>query len=146
MNSIFWFFLGIILIISEIFIPGMIIIFFGLSALIISLLVYFGILLSIPSQFFSWAIISLFLVILLRRFFKNLFPSLEIKQNVKDNLIEKTAIVIEEINPLQGSGRVEVLGTTWKAFSLTGEIIPVGEKVLIKEQKDFMLYVTLLDS
>lgn len=141
MNSIFWYLLGIVLIISEIIIPGLIVIFFGISAIIIGFLTSVGILTQISYQFISWAIGSIILVLLLRKFFKTFLPSLEVKQEVKDTLIGKSGIVIEEINPLQGTGRIEAEGTNWKAISLNGETILVGKKVIIEKQQDLTLYV-----
>lgn len=141
MNSIFWYILGIILIVSEIFIPGLVVIFFGISAILIGLLTSFGILTQISYQFIGWGICSIILVLLLRKFFKSFFPSLEIKQKVKDTLVGKSGVVIEEINPLQGTGRIEAEGTNWKAISLNGETILVGKKVIIEKQQDLTLYV-----
>ncbi|MFN3603142.1 MAG: NfeD family protein [Leptonema sp. (in: bacteria)] len=141
MNSTFWYILGILLIVSEIFLPGMIVIFFGISAIFVGILSSLLLLTSISSQFLSWAIFSILLIVFLRGFFKKMFPSLEIKQQVKDTLVGKSAIVIEEINPLKGTGRVELGGTTWKAISINGEIISINKKVLVENQENLTLFV-----
>ncbi|GIX41015.1 MAG: hypothetical protein KatS3mg129_0748 [Leptospiraceae bacterium] len=141
MNVIFWVLLGFILSLLEIFIPGMIIIFFGISSFIMAILVYFGFISNLIYQFFYWSIISILLVLLLRRFVIKYFPSLEKNEFSKDSLEGQKGIVIEEVNPYTGKGRVKVSGTYWKAISSLGTIIPVGKEIIVEKQDGLLLYV-----
>lgn len=59
-----------------------------------------------------------------------------------EGLIGDTAIVLESLSP---SGSVRLQGEIWRAESLSG-IIGVGEKVRVKEMKNFTLYVEPIDN
>ncbi len=145
MSSLFWLILGITLILLEIIIPGFVIIFFGFSAIIISLLVYTGLVTNILYQFFYWSIISILLVFLLRKIVVKFVPSLEKNEYSKDTLVGMIASVIEEINPQSGTGKVKIAGTYWKAISMDGSIIEINRKVIVEKQDNLLLYVKLLE-
>lgn len=48
-----------------------------------------------------------------------------------DRVIGKEAIVLSEIDPMEGCGTVKVLGQVWSAVSLNDNIIPAGAKVRV---------------
>lgn len=48
-----------------------------------------------------------------------------------DRVIGKEAIVLTEIDPVEGCGTVKVLGQVWSAVSLNDNIIPAGAKVRV---------------
>jgi len=49
-----------------------------------------------------------------------------------DRVIGATAVVTEEVDNLQGAGRVSVMGNSWAARSeKSGETIPMGETVKV---------------
>jgi membrane protein implicated in regulation of membrane protease activity len=50
-----------------------------------------------------------------------------------DALIEKTAVVLIEINNLEAVGQVKVNGQIWSAKNMTDHIIPEGSLVIVKE-------------
>ena len=60
--------------------------------------------------------------------------------------IGKTANVIEEINPLKGTGRVRLNGVDWIAVSADGSIIPKDSTVIVSEVKGTKLIVALNDT
>ncbi|PCH45309.1 MAG: hypothetical protein COC23_08100 [Hyphomicrobiales bacterium] len=64
---------GVILIFLEVVVPGGIIVFLGLSAGLISALVYFEIVTSIVTAITIWFIVSLFFMLGLRSFFMKYF-------------------------------------------------------------------------
>lgn len=58
--------------------------------------------------------------------------------------IGKTAVVIEEINQDNGTGRVTLSGVDWSAAALSGdEIIPVGSIVRVEKVQGTKLVVSL---
>jgi len=144
MNGFFWLILGLILSFLEIFIPGMVIIFFGISAFFISLFVYLGFVNNIFYQFFLWSLISLLQILLLRNFVLKFFPSHERNEFTKDNLEGKKGIVIEEINPYKGTGKIKISGSYWKATSSMGTIIPIEKEVFVEKQDGLLLYVKVI--
>jgi membrane protein implicated in regulation of membrane protease activity len=141
MNELFWLIFGIILILIELFIPGLIVIFFGVSAILMAGLIYLGFITNIFYQFFLWSILSIILVLTLRKITIKFYPSLEKYQFSKDSLERKKGIVVEEINPHVGSGRVKISGSYWKAISDDGTIIPVGKEIIVVRQNGLLLYV-----
>jgi membrane-bound serine protease (ClpP class) len=57
-----------------------------------------------------------------------------------DSLIGRTGVVTAELTP---EGEVRVEGIIWRAVSISGERIPAGKEVVIKEVRGLRLYVTL---
>ncbi len=55
--------------------------------------------------------------------------------------IGKIATVIQEINNHTDAGRVHLEGLDWSARSEDGEVIPVGERVLVKDISGVKLIV-----
>ncbi|MBE6853972.1 MAG: NfeD family protein [Ruminococcus sp.] len=50
-----------------------------------------------------------------------------------DRDIGETAVVIEEINSAQNTGRVKLKGVDWSALSIDGSVISEGETVIIRK-------------
>jgi len=144
MNELFWLILGITLIFLEFFIPGLIVIFFGVSAILMAVLIYLGFITNIFYQFFLWSILSIIFVLTLRRITIKFYPSSEKYQFSKDSLERKKGIIVEEINPHVGSGRVKISGSYWKAISDDGTIIPVGKEIIVVRQDGLLLYVKVI--
>lgn len=59
-----------------------------------------------------------------------------------DSLVGRTGIVTTELSP---EGEVRVEGIIWRAVSASGERIPTGKEVVIKEVRGLRLYVSLKD-
>ena len=65
--------------------------------------------------------------------------------NLKTNaysIIEKTAIVTQDINSIDGTGQVKVDGEIWSAIGENSSNIPKGTKVKILEIKGVKVIVT----
>ncbi len=60
--------------------------------------------------------------------------------------VGKSATVIEEINPQNGTGRVRLNGVDWIAVSSDGNIIPKDSVVIVSEVKGAKLIVSLKDT
>lgn len=131
-----WFALGVIFIISELFIPGFTIFFFGCGAMLTAFaaLIYPPVADSYVLQLIIWISSSVLSLVFLRKKFSNTFTG-KIHKNQTDSFIGEKAIVIDEIG--EGTpGRISIRGTTWKAESINGEKIYVKDKVLIIKRKE----------
>ncbi len=109
---------GVVFIVSEFIIPGAVVIFLGLSAIIVGLLRYLGIVDSLVHSITWWFIISLALIILLRGVAQRFVGGEKEKSNTDEDVdaIGEVVVVVENIS--SGSeGRVEFRGTTWGAIS-----------------------------
>ena len=120
LTEIFWYWLvfGVILIVLESVVPGAILSFLGIAALMIGGGYYSGVLSSVVSGFICWFIISLVLVFFLRSFVLRFMPSNSRYQPVDEdgNAKGSWAEVVEEIRPGR-PGRIRFRGTTWEAHA-----------------------------
>jgi hypothetical protein len=126
-----WIILGLILVASEIFIPLFIVLWFGLSAVVVGL-VDLGFETSFMSELFLWIVLSLIFLTLWFTFFKDKTIT---KSGQSDFTLDTKGVVIQKISP-SNKGKVQfaspVLGDReWPASS--DEIIETGESVQIVE-------------
>lgn len=140
--EVLWTILGIIFIFSEFFIPGLVIAFFGVGALITALTTWLGITASLELQIVVFIVSSILLLLFLRRYMKNTFTgkSNTETENLNFNLeIGKIVPVIEYIQPGEVGGRVRYQGTNWLARS--SEPVAPGESVKIVGCENITLIV-----
>jgi membrane protein implicated in regulation of membrane protease activity len=137
--ELIWFFVGLILFLAELVLPGFVIFFFGVGAWVtalICLIAHPG----INIQFVIFGITSVLSLAALRRIIqKKFFYSKEgLSEGVEDEFTGKEAKALSNFG-LDRQGKVEFKGTTWKAESLTQ--ITEGQIVIIKEKLSFKLIV-----
>lgn len=131
---VIWFIVGLILILLEFGIPGLITLFFGFAAWIIAILCLF-IDMSIDMQLIIFIIISIVSLVFLRKHFKKLFEGKMDKSEFGPDELEEfighKAEVIKEITP-NHTGKVEFHGTLWNAESdvkiVKSEVVEIIEK------------------
>ena len=112
----YWLIGGGILIALEFIVPGAILSFLGIAALMIGGGYHYGVFSSVTSGFICWFIVSIVLVLFLRGFVLRFMPSDCRYQPVDedDNAKGSWAEVLEEIRPGR-PGRIRFRGTTWQA-------------------------------
>ncbi|MDD2235618.1 MAG: NfeD family protein [Kiritimatiellae bacterium] len=137
-----WAIVGILLLLAELGIPGLIIFFFGLGALLTSV-VLFVVPLGLNQQLVLFLVSSLLMLVGLRRWLKNVFTGfIANKQNLEVNadgdFTGKTVVVLEAIAPGR-DGKVELNGTDWRAAS--DESLAPGERVTVTRQDNLTLFV-----
>jgi membrane protein implicated in regulation of membrane protease activity len=142
--ELLWFLIGLVLIILEFGIPGVITIFFGIGAWLVSLLcLLFNIPLNL--QIIVFIIGSIIPLILLRKWFKQLLEGRSavgpVDLDELEEFLGKKVVVTEEITP-ERRGRVEFRGSTWKAEAY--ETIAVGTTVEIVDKNNITLIVKSL--
>ncbi len=140
-SALYWLVAGLALMVLEVVIPGLIVIFFGLGALIVAALTVFGLIQSLTAQLLIWVITSLLLVLLLRRQTAKIFPALEKREDSPDDLVNETGITLGVVDGKSEAGRVRVQGTTWKALSHTGETIEPDTAVRVVRRDNLTLYI-----
>lgn len=131
--EIIWFVAGLIMMLMEFMAPGLVIFFFGAGAWVVSLLTYLDILETLTSQLLVFGIVSLGLLLALRRWVRDKFYGhVGAKQNLNENLDEftgKPVVVLQDIIPGKRGGQVEFKGTTWNAIA--EEVIKTGDPASI---------------
>ncbi len=140
--AIVWMVLGIILLVIELALPGMVFVFFGVGALLISLVVFLGIIQSISISILLWLVISFLLFMLLRRIINKYIPSKSNYQFVEDDvdIAGKIVEVVSRINSNNSDGRISYSGTTWPAISRNSVIEPGKKaKILYRDNISFVV-------
>lgn len=114
-----WFIVGLVLVIGEIFIPGLIIIFFGAGAWITALAQALGLIESFNEQLLVFLFSSVLSLVIFRRHGQRYFegrvsgelPPFESIDDFKGG----RALVTATITPKRVGGKVEFNGTIWDA-------------------------------
>ncbi|MGA2298783.1 MAG: NfeD family protein [FCB group bacterium] len=143
MNSLWWFILGLILCVLEIIIPGFVLLWFGIGALVVAGLDFLGVH-NLFLQVIIFAVLSIALTALSRTIFKNFFirtsPGKRLKTNA-DALLDKEGVVTTTINNGLSQGRIYVEGQDWSARSESNELLEEGTKVKIVRYEGARLFV-----
>ena len=141
--EVIWFVVGLVLILLEFAIPGLITVFFGIGAWIVALICLF-IPLPLNTQLFIFIILSILSLLFLRKWFRKLFvrrtePESDTAGDaLEDDITGQEAVVIAKITPKK-HGRVEFRGSTWNAEAK--ETIAAGRRVKIIGKKNITLVV-----
>lgn len=114
----FWAILGLVMVVAEVFLPGLVIVFFGGGALLTALCTW--IFKGMPTwcQLMVFAISSTAFLLFVRRWFLGKEDSHGTVEGVEDACIGARAVVVEAIDPKLG-GKVELNGVNWNAVSET---------------------------
>ncbi|MDB5262216.1 MAG: hypothetical protein JWQ14_1497 [Adhaeribacter sp.] len=135
--AILWFVLGLVFLLAELAMPGLIILFFGVGAWITALayLVFdFG----FNSQLAIFISSSLLCLALLRRFLVK-DKSSSATNELNQEFVGHTCTVSDSILPGPEGGRVKFRGSNWKAISHVP--VAAGETVRIIAQDSIVLVV-----
>lgn len=142
--EIIWFLIGLVLLIMEFVLPGLIIAFFGVGAWIVALVCFITDI-GINTQLIIFIVASVLSLLCLRKWLKGVFLGHTVsKQNLNENLEEfigQKAVVKEKITPKAG-GKVEFHGTNWEAEA--DEEIAVETVVEIVGKENITLKVKTL--
>lgn len=133
-----WLIIAGIMLVGEILTPGFILMWFGLAALLSSLLAFLGA--HIYIQIAVFIIAATVLLIFTRPIIKRVVKQKDTPSNVYA-LTGKRGIVTEEINNILGQGQVKLGGEIWKAESNNGEGIQVGSEVEVLRVEGVRLIV-----
>lgn len=138
--ELIWFFFGLVLMLMELVLPGFIIIFFGIGAWVIAVLLWFGIELTFSTQLALFLVVSITSLFIFRKYGSKYFKG---KVNTADadsidSVKGSRVIVVSDIQPGIG-GKVEFNGTIWNAES--SETIAKGTVAEIVERNNLVLTV-----
>lgn len=139
--ELIWFLVGLLLLLAEFAIPGLVIFFFGVGAWVVAL----GCALTdidINTQLIVFIVSSVLSLVLLRKWLKGIFlghssAHQELTEDLSEFVGERVAVKAE-ITPQQ-PGKVELHGTDWTAAA--AETIPVGARVEIIGKENLTLRV-----
>ena len=145
--ELIWFLVGLVLLIFEFIIPGLIIGFFGAGAWIVAIICLFSTYVagSINAQLIIFIIASVLSLLLLRKWLKGVFightkSQQDLTEDMKEFIGER-AVVKEKIT-LKAGGKVELHGTNWEAEA--DEEIAEGTVVEIIAKENLTLKVKIV--
>jgi inner membrane protein len=124
-----WLIAGVLLIVTELFLPGLVVCFLGLGAILVAGLRWLGLLTGMVNSITAWFLISIVLLVGLRHVMLKWLPS-ERTYQMTDEDLEAVGSIVEVVEPISSidqKGRVRFGGTTWPAISKEGTI-PKGKK------------------
>lgn len=136
---IIWFVVGLVLILMEFIIPGLVIAFFGLGAWVTAIFVAIFPEMAFWVQMMIFTVFSVASLVLLRRTLKKRFFSNQegAESEGLDDYIGQKAVV--EIAIKNGEGKILFKGVSWSAYA--DEDIPEGTKVTIIDKDSIKLKV-----
>ncbi len=136
---IVWFVIGLILLILEFALPGLIMAFFGVGAWVTALVCsIFD--LSLTGQLLTFIIFSVLAIILLRKKIKEKFfnENKNTEDVLSDEFIGKMSVAVTDISVISG-GKITLKGAQWEAKSDVD--IKEGENVEIIGRENIVLLV-----
>lgn len=132
-----WTGLAVVLAVGEIFTAGFFLLPFAIGGAVAGILAWVGV--AVGWQWVTFFVVSIGTLVYLQRFIR--------KQDIQDTksvganrYLNKHAIVLEQIDPVTGTGRVRVESEEWRATS-DGDIIEPGRPVTITEVRGTRLVV-----
>ena len=127
-----WAVLGIGLIIAELAVPAFFIVWFGLGALLVSLIVLVAPSLSLTAQLLTWTVASVAMVVIWFRIFKPGMHKTRIGMS-DSNIVGEVGMLTRDVEPYQkGQVRFQkplVGSESWECIS--DEVIKSGERVKV---------------
>ncbi len=130
---LFWLILGALLVVAELFAPGLVVVFLGLGAWVVAALAAAGIITTPLAAFGVWGGTSLALTVSLRGAAQKLLPAETSRKDVDEDA-EFEDTVVDVVTPVvaeNADGRIRLQGTTWAARALDEPIAAGGRARLL---------------
>ncbi len=140
-----WAIIGVGLVLAEFAIPGLILVFLGMGALTVALLMAAGDVTTPGVQFTVFGVTSVVYLVALRKFFqrwlKGRFEDMSDGSGIVDRLEGQRVEVLGEFKA--GRGRVLLNGVKWDAES--ADVLDEGDSAIIESKDGIRLRVRKLD-
>ncbi len=141
--AVLWFIIGLLFLLAEFGVPGLIIIFFGVGAWITMLVcLFFDV--GLNWQLLIFISSSIIILLLMRNYLRKIFyeQAQNDSNDLEDDFLGKTAEVLSEIQPGK-TGVVRFKGTDWNATA--DQRIKKGQSVRIISKESITLKVEQID-
>lgn len=140
-DSSLWLIVGFLLIISELFVTGLIAVFFGIAAVAVGLLALSGVVTSLTTQLWLFGIIGLLSLLLARGRFQGwLRGSVSNTSSGQISTGEQGSRVTVLADFVDGAGPVQLRGTKWDAES--PESLKAGDTAWVQGNRGIVLIVS----
>lgn len=117
MITYLWLVLGVLLVLAELVVPGLVVVFLGIAALMVAAAIGAGWLEGWLEILTAWFISSLVLIFSLRNVLARFLPGDTEVGNMDEDVDAQGLIVVvdREVHPYDETGRIVFRGTTWAA-------------------------------
>ena len=141
--ALYWAVFGLTLIFAELILPGLVVVFLGIAALLVSLGIYMGWINSVVEMMLYWFVVSIFLIVTLRELFAKFAPGTVSKESIDEDAhaVGQTVKVEKTVDHSSTNGRVHFRGSTWNAQNVELSEIEEGDQAEIVEVKGLVLMV-----
>lgn len=125
-----WLAAGALLMAAELAVPGLVVVFLGMAAIVVGLGRWAGLWDSAMGSLTAWFILSIVMLVALRSLVARWLPGESTVEPTDEDTAALGSIVevVTQVNATDQSGRIRFQGTSWPAISLKG-VIPPGAKV-----------------
>jgi inner membrane protein len=135
-----WILIGVLLILSEFALPGVIAVFFGMAALLVGLLLFLKVPLDLPGQIFLFGVLGVALLLLARRRFTPWLKGRSETGGVGSEVLPVGTRATAQADFVQGLGVVVLNGVRWNAESQ--DAIRAGDPVWLTGRQGLILRVS----
>lgn len=139
-----WLIAGIVLLVTELFLPGLVVSFLGLAAILVACFRWLGFLSGWIDSFGAWFITSIVLLMGVRTLVLRWFPG-ESSYQATDEDLEAIGSVVEVVDTIEGrdqeGGRIRYMGTSWPAKTKGEFPIPAGKKAKLLYRENLIWVV-----
>ena len=143
-----WIVIGIILMVLELIVPGMVLVFLGAGALVVAALIWAGPIQTWVVATTVWFIASLIMLVTLRHLFQR-FVSGDVEEQSTDEDLDAfghVVEVVEEIAPGK-EGRIRFRGSTWPAACYDATLeVGSSAKIIYRENLMWVVEPTALET
>ncbi|MCP4498990.1 MAG: NfeD family protein [Deltaproteobacteria bacterium] len=141
-----WLGVGVVLIAAEFALPGLVSVFGGIAALVVAALSFVGVTESLPAQLITWMVLSVGMVVTLRKAARQYFQGDVIHADIDEARMHygKTVEVVEDLSD-EKEGRIRYQGSTWTAIS-TGVSLKKGDQARLVFQDNLTWVVERIDA
>lgn len=133
-----WLILGLALIGAELLSGTFVILFFGIGALITSLLAFFAVV-PLALQILVFGLTSLVLLLIFRKRFIKTVSEDEKKRSLSADV--DTQLILSETLPPRGEAMIAYQGTHWSAVNLEENELKQGTRVRIERTEGIKIFV-----
>ena len=125
--------IGVAFLVSEFVLPGGVVMWLGISSLIVAGLTHLGYLENWMSVFISWSLLSVSMVTTSLFCLKMYLDKDVVRKDYdQDRDVMGTLVQVEtRVTSENHAGRIRFQGTTWEARSVSGEIPPTHRAVIV---------------
>ena len=136
-----WVLLGLTLLAAEMIVPGgVILLFFGASALVVGLLVALGMGGPVAVQLALFSILSVVSLLTLRGpILRRIKPSNEDSSKI-DSLVDASVVVSTALDP-GAEGKAELRGSSWTARNVGSRSLEAGETAVVERVEGLTLHI-----